>query len=107
MLAVSTGSGAGLPLLLLVTVGLIAPLATAADPAPIAWRTDYNAARKEAQDKGLPLLLVVGTEECFYCRKLETNTFRDVGVASQISGNFVALKVDANLEPAFAKALKV
>ncbi len=95
------------PALVLVAVGLFAPQASAADPAKITWHTDYNAARKEATEKGLPLFLVVGTEECFYCRKLEANTFKDAGIAAQIAGNFVALKVDANREPALAKALKV
>ena len=95
------------PALVLVAAGLFAPQASAADPVKITWHTDYNAARKEATEKGLPLLLVVGTEECFYCRKLEANTFKDAGVAAQIAGNFVALKVDANREPALAKALKV
>ena len=94
-----------LPLYVFVAVGFIAPLSSAAEP--IVWKTDYNAARKEAQEKGLPLLVVIGTEDCFYCRKLEANTFRDATVASQIAGNFVALKIDANREPALAKALRV
>jgi len=85
---------------------LIAP-ASAADPKPIAWKTDYNAARKEAQEKGLPLLVVVGTEECYYCRKLDGSTLRDAGVIAQITGNFIPLKIDANREPNLAKALKV
>lgn len=107
MFAVSTRSGPWLPLLVLIVIGLIAPTVTAADPAPIAWRTDYNAARKEATEKGLPLFLVVGTEDCFYCRKLEGSTFKDAGITSQIAGNFIPLKIDANREPALAKALKV
>jgi thioredoxin-related protein len=94
-------------LLLGAAAGFATPLASAAEPKPITWRTDYNSARKEAQNKGLPLLLVVGTEECFYCRKLEANTLRDTAIASQIASNFIALKVDANREPALAKALKV
>jgi len=86
---------------------MTAPAAAAADPAPIAWRTDYNTARKEATEKGLPLFVVVGTEECFYCRKLESNTLKDSAIASQIGGNFVHLKIDANREPTLARALKV
>jgi thioredoxin-like negative regulator of GroEL len=94
-------------LLLGAAAGFAAPRLSAAEPKSITWRTDYNSARKEAQSKGLPLLLVVGTEECFYCRKLEANTLRDTAIASQIASNFIALKVDANREPALAKALKV
>ena len=62
---------------------------------------------KEATEKGLPLLVVVGTEDCFYCRKLESNTFNDSAIVSQIAGNFVPLKIDASREPTLAQALKV
>jgi thioredoxin-related protein len=73
----------------------------------LVWRTDYNAARKEAAEKGLPLLIEVGTDECFYCRKLESVTFRDPAVAAMLAGDFIPLKVDANREPRLAQALKV
>ena len=75
--------------------------------APMAWRTDYNAARKEAQEKGLPLLIVVGTDNCFYCKKLEATTLRDPRVSGLLGGGFVPLKVDAHQNPALASALKV
>ncbi len=88
-----------------------AALAGGAEPAvgaePVRWRTDYNAARKEAQEKGLPLFLDIGTENCFYCRKLEATTFTDPAVAALLAGDFIPLKVDANREPALAAALKV
>jgi thioredoxin-related protein len=81
--------------------------APAPAPAAIVWRTDYNAARKEAVEKGLPLLVVVGTDDCFYCRKLEAGPLREPGVASLVGGGFVALKLDATRSPDLAKALKV
>ena len=71
------------------------------------WRAMHASARKEAQDKGLPLLVEVGTEDCFYCRKLDATTFRDPAVTGLLAGGFVPLRVDANREPALAKALKV
>lgn len=85
--------------------GLFAGSAVAADP--IRWRTDYNAARKEATEKGLPLLVVVGTDDCFYCRKLDATTFKDAAVGGLLANGFVPLKIDANREPALARALKV
>ncbi|MBX9626655.1 MAG: thioredoxin family protein [Gemmataceae bacterium] len=96
---------AGRVLLLVIAAGLVAPSARAAEPP--AWRTDYNAARKEAQEKGLPLLVVVGTEQCFYCKKLDATTLRDAGVSSAVAGGFVPLKVDARANPELARALKV
>ena len=44
------------PLVTATALSLVGP-AHAADP--VAWRTDYVAARKEAAEKGLPLLVVV------------------------------------------------
>lgn len=75
--------------------------------AQVAWRVDYNAARKEASEKGLPLLIVIGTEDCFYCRKLEGGPLKNPAVTNLLAGNFVALKLDANRAPELAKALKV
>jgi thioredoxin-related protein len=76
-------------------------------PAPVTWRADYNAARKEATEKGLPLVIVIGTQDCFYCRKLEAGPLKDPAVTKLLAGNFVALKLDATHAPELAKALKV
>ena len=81
--------------------------APAAAPTGLVWRTDYNSARKEAQEKGLPLLVVIGTDDCFYCRKLESGPLKDAGIANLIGGGFVPLKLDATRAPELAKALKV
>jgi thioredoxin-like negative regulator of GroEL len=85
---------------------LLAAPAPAAEPA-IHWRADYNAARKEAQEKGLPLLVEVGTEECFYCKKQDATTFRDPEVVALVNARFVPVRVDANRDPVFAQALRV
>ena len=76
-------------------------------PAQLAWRTDYNSARKEAQEKGLPLMLVIGTEDCFYCRKLEGGPLKDPAITNLLATDFIPLKLDATRAPELAKALKV
>ena len=73
----------------------LAQPARPAPAAPVAWRTDYNAARKEAAEKGLPLLVIIGTDDCFYCRKLEAGPLKAPEISSLIADNFVALKLDA------------
>lgn len=73
----------------------------------ITWYTDYNTARKDAQEKGLPLLIVVGTDNCFYCRKLEAGPLKDATLAPMLANGFVPLKLDATKSPDLAKALKV
>lgn len=87
--------------LLLATTGGV----LAADP--VQWRTDYPSARKEAEEKKLPLLVVVGTDQCVYCRKMEATTFADKDVLAQLAGKVVFLKVDANKDAEFARAMKV
>ncbi len=94
-------------LLPLVTATALALPTSALAADPVNWRTDYNAARKEATEKGLPLFVVIGSENCFYCKKLEGGPLRDTAVAGQLANNFIPLKIDATKEPALAKALKV
>jgi hypothetical protein len=96
------------PVALFLLVALLPRPGYAQPPAAgITWRSDYNSARKEATDRGLPLLIVVGTDDCFYCRKLEASTFRSPAVTQLSASGFVPLKVDAHREPALAKALRV
>jgi thioredoxin-related protein len=94
-------------LLPLVTTVVLALPKTAPAAEPVAWRTDYNSARREAIDKGLPLFVVVGTDNCYYCKKLEAGPCRDAAIAQQLASNFIPLKIDATREPNLAKALKV
>jgi thioredoxin-like negative regulator of GroEL len=87
-----------------VTISMMASPARGQD---INWRRDYNAARKEATDKSLPLILEVGTENCFWCKKLETTTFCDPTIASVLNGEFIPLRVNADREAALADALRI
>ncbi len=113
MRRLSARSFALFPLVTASALGLVHPaLAQPARPAPapaapLVWRTDYNSARKEAQEKGLPLMVVVGTNDCFYCRKLEAGPFRDPAITELLAGGFIPLKLDATRAPDLAKALKV
>jgi tetratricopeptide (TPR) repeat protein len=91
----------------LVTAAALALAAPAAADDGIVWRTDYTAARKEAAQKGLPLFIVVSTDNCFYCRKLEGGPLRDVGVVGQLRDNFIPLKLDGNRDANLAKALRI
>lgn len=86
---------------------LLAATASAAEPTAVLWRTDYNAARKEAQEKGLPLLVEIGTEDCLYCRKQDATTFRDPGVVGLLNNQFVPVKVDGNRAETLVQALRV
>jgi tetratricopeptide (TPR) repeat protein len=94
-------------LLLLPLFVVPLPGAKSADPAELRWRTDYNEARREAEAKGLPLFVKVGTDACIYCRKMDATTFADAQIRATLGTNFVAVMLDGNAEPGFVKALQI
>jgi thioredoxin-related protein len=91
--------------LLAVTSVLVA--AGAAGAQDVRWRPDFNSARKEAAASGKPLLLDFGSENCMWCRKLDSTTFRDRTVVQLINENFVPVKVDGEREERIAQAVGV
>jgi thioredoxin-like negative regulator of GroEL len=97
----------GRPLILWISFVAISVMVSPLRGQEINWRRDYNAARKEATEKSLPLILDVGTENCFWCKKLDATTFRDPTVASVLNGEFIPLRVDAEREAALADALRI
>jgi thioredoxin-related protein len=92
-------------LLFLVTLLTGIPSHSRADD--IQWRKGYNEARKEAAEKDKPLLLDFGTENCFWCRRLDIDVFRDKDVIALINEQFVPLRIDANREPRLVEALRI
>jgi thioredoxin-related protein len=73
----------------------------------VRWRTDYNAARKESQEKGLPLVIDFGTDNCVWCIRQDQTTFRDPTIVGMVNQKFVGLKVNAAHEPTLAQMLRV
>src|SRR5471032_1410247 len=88
-----------------LVAGFLALPVCAADPIP--WRTDYAAARKEAGEKKLPMLVVVGSQDCVYCKKMEAGTFTDPTTVAFVNSKFIPLKIDATANPEFAQAMKI
>lgn len=82
----------------------VTPLLSASE---IQWRSDYNTARKEAEAKSRPLVIDFGTENCFWCKRLDASTFIDPTVVSLMNEKFVALKIDADREAQLAQSLQI
>jgi thioredoxin-related protein len=95
-----------LRLSLLMTVVFMALPAPAAAQG-VNWKSDYAAARKEAFEKGRPLLLVFGGDHCMWCRKLEATTLRDSAVVTLLTERFVCLKLDGDREHNLTQTLRV
>lgn len=73
----------------------------------IPWRHDYNRARAEATETGKPLLIDFSTQHCYWCKRLDTTTFRDHAVSSAIASHCVPLKLDGDREQRLTQALNI
>jgi thioredoxin-like negative regulator of GroEL len=92
-------------ILLLGWVLVIVPLPVRAEEIP--WRGDYGQAVKEARDKGVPLFINIGGENCFWCKKLEATTLAEPDIQSMLRDRFIPLKVDGDKTGYLVEALKV
>jgi thioredoxin-like negative regulator of GroEL len=82
-------------------------LPAAARAQEVQWRSDYNAALKEAKEKGLPLVLDFGTPQCVYCKLLDQTTFKDAVVVKTMNEQFIPVKIDAEREANLARILQI
>jgi len=91
----------------LLLAGVICISASGVSAQEVDWRTDYRKARLEAAEKGRPLLLDIGTEQCYWCKQLDQRTFRDPSIVTLLNDRFVPLRVNAQVSPDLAQALRV
>ena len=87
---------------LLLIAGAVLPSAVSAQE--IQWRFEYKKAREEAVQKGLPLIIEFGSENCFWCKQLDTRTFHDEAVIGLLNEHCIPLKIDATKQIALAEA---
>jgi thioredoxin-like negative regulator of GroEL len=73
----------------------------------VEWRADYPTALREAKEKNRPLMIDFGTENCFWCKKLDALVFHEPAVAGLINERFIPLRVDAEREPRLAADLHI
>ncbi|MGF1578902.1 MAG: DUF255 domain-containing protein [Gemmataceae bacterium] len=92
--------------LLLLTVASCWPAVGAAQEG-IQWRYDYAKARKEAREKGLPLILDFGYPACIWCVRLEKLTFSDPAVSKAMNTQFIPLKINVHQDPTLGQKLQV
>lgn len=60
-----------------------------------AWRTDLGAARMEAAQRHMPLLIDISAGWCGPCRAMDRDTWADDRVLSELDG-FVVVHLDAD-----------
>jgi len=61
--------------------------------AEINWNTNFAEAQTKAQKESKPMLVLITSEQCRWCRKLEATTLEDEAVINQINANFAAVHV--------------
>ncbi|HBI43608.1 MAG TPA: hypothetical protein DDY78_12280 [Planctomycetales bacterium] len=75
--------------------------------AEVEWRTDYGKARKEAQEKGRPLVIDFSTENCYWCRQLEQRTFVEAAVVTLLNERCIPLHIDAARAPDLIEKMNI
>jgi thioredoxin-like negative regulator of GroEL len=75
-------------------LALISSPLLAQEKQAIQWRTDYNAARKEAEAKKMPLLIDFWRPACPPCERMEQYTFRDPRIQATVNEKFIPLKIN-------------
>lgn len=61
--------------------------------AEIEWAQSYTEAKERAYKEDKNILLLITTERCRWCRKLEATTLQDSEVVGRINAGFVAVHV--------------
>ena len=72
---------------------LLLIFATCVFGAEIAWNASYDVALAKAKKESKPLMVLITTEECRWCRKLESTTLQDEGIVLRINTKFQGVKV--------------
>jgi len=60
------------------------------------YQRDYAKALSIAKKENKPLMLVIGTDYCPWCRKFERKTLKYIKVAIEVNKNFIPIVVDKN-----------
>lgn len=69
-------------------------LIVGAEPSHL-WRTDFDAALREAEEKKLPLIMHFYADWCMPCQKMEQTVFNSSAVREMLTTRFVAVKLNS------------
>lgn len=72
---------------------LLALLSAALFGAEIGWEDTFAAAQAKAKKESKPILVIITTEQCRWCRKLEATTLSDDEIITKINTRFVPVHV--------------
>jgi YHS domain-containing protein/thiol-disulfide isomerase/thioredoxin len=81
--------------------------ASGAEPARVVWHTDFQAARQESVDSGLPLLVHFYGTNCPPCRQMEAEVFRSAEFQKAMAGGFVLVKLESRKDRALLDQFEI
>jgi thioredoxin-related protein len=61
--------------------------------AEITWNNSYEQALAKAKKESKPLMVLITSEQCRWCRKMENTTLQDEEIVSRINAKFQAVNV--------------
>lgn len=75
----------------------------------IGWSDSYTEALAKAKKESKPIMLVITTEQCRWCRKLEATTFSDEEIIKRVNSHFIPVHVtrDKSIYPKHLSAKMV
>ena len=59
----------------------------------IGWSDTYDQAQAKAKKESKPLLVLITSEQCRWCRKFEATTLQDEDVITKLNSKFVTVHV--------------
>lgn len=74
-------------------VVLFVLLMTSLFGADVVWQETFAAASAKAKKESKPLLVLITSEQCRWCRKLEQTTLQDQDVISKLNSKFITVHV--------------
>ncbi len=67
-------------------------------PSRLGWESDYEEALGEAQSREQLVLAYLYTDWCSYCKKMDSETFRDSELIDAMSDSYVWLRLNAETQ---------
>lgn len=74
-------------------LALLAILAMNLFAAEIAWNDTYEQAQAKAKKESKPMMVLITSEQCRWCRKFEATTLQDEDVITKLNAKFVSVHV--------------